>query len=57
MTCRSCGWTGPGKGNEELYEELLDVSCPECDRMILIVPYPTIDADAGGRSGRESPRD
>lgn len=43
LTCPSCGWVGRGADNEELYEELLDVCCPECDRMLLIVPHPTGD--------------
>ncbi len=43
LTCPSCGWVGRGADNEELYEELLDVCCPKCDRMLLIVPHPTGD--------------
>jgi hypothetical protein len=42
LTCPDCGWSGKaGKGNREDYRELYDVSCPTCDRMLLIVPYPT----------------
>lgn len=43
LTCPSCGWIGRGADNEELYEELLDVCCPKCGGMLLIVPYPTGD--------------
>lgn len=37
-----CGWSGEaGQGNREEYRQLYDISCPRCDRMLLIVPYPT----------------
>jgi hypothetical protein len=39
LTCSSCGWTGQG-GDREFFDELLDVRCPECERMLLIVAYP-----------------
>ncbi len=41
LTCPDCGWSGSGAGSQELFEELFDVSCPQCDSMLLIVPYPT----------------
>lgn len=41
LRCETCGWRGPGSANQEPYDTLLDVHCPECDRMLLIVPYPT----------------
>jgi tetratricopeptide (TPR) repeat protein len=41
LTCPSCGWSGRGADNEEYFEELLDVRCPRCDRMVLIVSLPT----------------
>jgi hypothetical protein len=43
LTCRSCGWSGRGADNENHFEELLDVRCPECERMLLIVAFPTIE--------------
>ena len=37
-----CGWSGKcAEGSQEDYRELFDVSCPVCDQMLLIVPYPT----------------
>lgn len=42
ITCPECGWSGAAReASVEYYEELFDVSCPRCDRMILIVSYPT----------------
>ncbi len=43
LTCPGCGWSGSGAGNEEYFDELLDVSCPQCDRMLLIVSFPTAE--------------
>jgi len=41
ITC-DCGWSGrAGQGSQEIHRELYDISCPACDRMLLIVPYPT----------------
>jgi hypothetical protein len=37
-----CGWTGPARDAPmEMHNDLFDRSCPECDTMLLIVPYPT----------------
>jgi hypothetical protein len=42
ITCPECGWSGAAReASVEYYKELFDVSCPRCDRMILIVNYPT----------------
>ena len=38
-----CGWSGAGADNEEHSRELLDVRCPACGTILLIVPYPTIE--------------
>ena len=44
LSCGSCGWSGKGsEGEEELYSDLYDVSCPACGHMLLIVPYPTVE--------------
>src|SRR5215204_647628 len=40
LTCPSCGWSGQ-RGATEFFNELFDVRCPECDQILLIVPYPT----------------
>ncbi len=42
LHCR-CDWTGrAGDLKPEMHSELMDLSCPECDQMLLIVPYPTV---------------
>lgn len=43
IACSRCGWTGTGGGHEELFDELLDVCCPKCELMLLIVAFPTGD--------------
>lgn len=44
ITCPECGWSGVAReAAVEYYAELFDVSCPRCDRMLLIVGYPTVD--------------
>ncbi len=42
LKCPICGWEGMPKdsGCIEYYDVLLDVSCPKCDKMLLIVNYP-----------------
>ena len=40
LECR-CGWSGPPGPYEDYFDALLDVTCPRCDTMLLIVPYPT----------------
>lgn len=40
LTCPSCNWQGKATGNIEIYERLFDVTCPKCDKILLIVNYP-----------------
>jgi 5'-deoxynucleotidase YfbR-like HD superfamily hydrolase len=40
LECPICKWKGKPEGNIEYYDDLFDVSCPNCDKMILIVSYP-----------------
>ena len=40
VECR-CGWSGPPGPCEDYFDALLDVTCPRCDTMLLIVLYPT----------------
>lgn len=52
VTCSMCGWTGTGSDHEELHQDLFDVSCGSCGKMLIIVPFPTLAevrtaADAG----------
>lgn len=42
LSCPACGWTGCGSGHENLFQDLLDIRCPTCDDMLLIVKYPTL---------------
>src|SRR5262245_12099728 len=43
LVCPICGWIGLAKDAEsEEYKDLFDVSCPKCSKMLLVVPYPTI---------------
>lgn len=42
LTCPSCGWIGRAAANEDHHDDLIDVCCPECDRVLLIVSFPTI---------------
>lgn len=42
LSCPACGWVGTGAGNEEFYDALFDVCCPECNRMLLIVTFSTV---------------
>jgi hypothetical protein len=43
LTCPVCGWSGPGQQGEELQREVIDVRCPTCDALLLIVNLPTIE--------------
>lgn len=42
VECPVCRWKGRTDGNIEYYDDLLDVSCPNCGKMILIVNYPLV---------------
>lgn len=43
ITCPECRWSGRPGDHEEYYDQLLDVCCPKCEKMLLIVSYPTIE--------------
>ena len=44
LECPVCGWKGTPKSSEyiEYHDVLLDVSCPNCDKMLLIANYPLV---------------
>ena len=42
LVCPICNWKGLPEGNMEYYDDLFDVSCPNCDQMLLIVSYPLV---------------
>lgn len=41
IECPLCNWKSEAKsGSIEHYDELMDVSCPNCDKMLLVINYP-----------------
>jgi hypothetical protein len=42
LECPICHWRGTAKGHKEYYDDLFDVSCPICDKMLLVVSYPLV---------------
>lgn len=57
LRCGRCGREGPASsGAREYYNELFDISCPQCDRMLLIVPYPTDQETKEATGNREALR-
>lgn len=42
LRCPVCGWNGTSKesGWIEHHDDLFDVSCPNCEKMLLVVSYP-----------------
>lgn len=43
LSCPGCGWTGTSSTDlKELFTELLEVSCPECERVLQYVVFPTL---------------
>jgi hypothetical protein len=60
IECPTCGWVGRGDdGSQELYRELFDVRCPQCDTMLFVVGYPTLAEieDAAKRGNEEARRE
>jgi hypothetical protein len=55
LTCPECPWAGNGQSAEtEWHRDLLDVSCPKCGKMLLVVPYPTFaQVKAAAAAGNE----
>jgi hypothetical protein len=42
LACQGCGWVGDGdSATTNHFAELFDVCCPRCDRMLLVIGYPT----------------
>lgn len=54
LVCPACPRCGTVAGHEQHFRELFDFCCPDCDRMLLIVNYPTTEetraAAAGGNA-------
>ena len=43
ITCDACGWSGTARQHEEVIRELVEVTCGECNNILLVVPFPTFD--------------
>lgn len=44
LRCTECNWSGIAQdGVRDNHSDLFDVSCPKCEKMLLVVPYPTFD--------------
>ena len=45
LECPVCNWKGVPKeiNTMEYYDDLFDVSCPNCDKMLLVVSYPLVE--------------
>jgi len=44
FTCPVCGWFGGfGQLEQEQYRDLFDGSCPECEKMLIVVSFPTAE--------------
>ena len=43
--CTACGWTGSSLTDafEELFDALIEFTCPACNVIITMVSYPTLD--------------
>lgn len=48
LQCSLCEWKGTPKESDwiEYYEALMDVSCPNCQKMLLVISYPMIGGGA-----------
>lgn len=47
LECPVCGWKGKADdGGMDLFRGLFDVSCPICDKMLLIVSYTPLESDS-----------
>ncbi len=60
LICPRCGWAGPVKdGSTELFQELLEISCPRCDEKLLLAGYPTEEETerAANRGNRKALRE
>jgi hypothetical protein len=54
LTCPICAWSGRGEGLEDTFKEVMDVKCPQCDHMLLVITYPTIEQTrAAAAAGNE----
>ena len=48
LTCSECNWKGTFReGDTEMYAEVMDSSCPNCDIILAVMSYPTTAEAAG----------
>ncbi len=48
LVCPVCGWKGrQDEGSKEYYDVLMDISCPNCDKMLLVINYPSVKKKEG----------
>jgi len=60
LDCPVCGWHGSGdQADMNVVDELFDLSCPSCDRMLVIVGFPTEEEtrEAASRGNAEAQRE
>lgn len=43
LTCPDCSWQGRAGDHHTVHDELLDIRCPDCDELLAVVVYPTLD--------------
>jgi len=43
--CAGCGWTAASltDADDELFDALIEYTCPECGAILAVVSYPTLD--------------
>jgi hypothetical protein len=55
LECSECGWFGTAaEASTEYFDALFDVSCPKCDKMLLIVSYATIEETKAAAAARNA---
>lgn len=60
LDCPACGWHGNGEeADTNLFDEVFDLCCPSCEKMLVIVSLPTLDEtrEAAGRGNQEARRE
>ena len=52
LRCGQCGWSGRAGDYQDLFREVMSVSCQSCDTMLLVVQYPTLaETEAAAQAG------
>ena len=54
IVCTSCDWAGAANRGEAMHRDLLDVTCPGCQKLLLMIPFPTVEETrAAAAAGNE----